>query len=348
MARPEIRFNGFENEWSIKSIGEVTSDVFAGGDTDFSRLKSAGNFPVYANALTDDGVVGYYDDYFRVTAPAVTVTGRGDVGFAKARFENFTPVVRLLVLISQLDPHFLEQSINRAPAMLESTGVPQLTVPQISQYRISVPSTYEQQLIGRQFASLEKISKFSKNRIIKLKSLKQSMLVKMFPQGGASVPEIRFEGFTDNWQRKSLEMMMNLGSGRDYKHLSEGDVPVYGTGGYMCSVNSALSTSEDAVGIGRKGSINSPYLLRAHKNVDLDFLYTVFQTINWTTYDESTGVPSLSKDTIYSVEVYAPSPEEQAAIGSYFRQLDQLIELEEAKLAKLTQLKTAFLSKMFV
>ncbi len=49
----------------------------------------------------------------------------------------------------------------------------------------------------------------------------------------------------------------------DYKHLEEGDIPVYGTGGYMLSVNKALSDDKDAVGIGRKGTIDKPYILRA-------------------------------------------------------------------------------------
>ncbi|MCI6793695.1 MAG: restriction endonuclease subunit S, partial [Mollicutes bacterium] len=57
--------------------------------------------------------------------------------------------------------------------------------------------------------------------------------------------------------------MVDIGSGMDYKHLSEGDIPVYGTGGYMLSVNKALSYDHDAIGIGRKGTIDKPYILKA-------------------------------------------------------------------------------------
>ena len=57
--------------------------------------------------------------------------------------------------------------------------------------------------------------------------------------------------------------VVSVCSGKDYKHLDEGDIPVYGTGGYMLSVSDALSNDSDAVGIGRKGTIDKPYILKA-------------------------------------------------------------------------------------
>jgi type I restriction enzyme S subunit len=74
--------------------------MVAGGDIDKSKLDENGEFPVLANALTNDGIVGYYASEYRIKAPAVTVTGRGDVGHAKARKIDFTPVVRLLSIRS--------------------------------------------------------------------------------------------------------------------------------------------------------------------------------------------------------------------------------------------------------
>lgn len=79
------------------------------------------------------------------------------------------------------------------------------------------------------------------------------------------VPDIRFKGFTDAWEQRKLEKFIEVKSGKNYKHLNEGTVPVYGTGGYMLSVDQALS-DVDAIGIGRKGTINKPYLLRAPLN----------------------------------------------------------------------------------
>ena len=72
------------------------------------------------------------------------------------------------------------------------------------------------------------------------------------------VPDIRFRGFNESWVDADLSQIVDIRSGRDYKHLSYGNIPVYGTGGYMLSVNEALSYNEDAIGIGRKGTIHKP------------------------------------------------------------------------------------------
>ena len=133
-------------------------------------------------------------------------------------------------------------------------------------------------------------------------------------------------------------------SGRDYKHLEAGDIPVYGTGGYMLSVSEALSDDEDAIGIGRKGTIDKPYILKApfwtvdtlfycipKVEYDINFIFDIFQNINWKAMDESTGVPSLSKSIINKVEILSPTLAEQQKIGVYFANLDNLITLHLRK-----------------
>ncbi len=174
------------------------------------------------------------------------------------------------------------------------------------------------------------------------------------------VPEIRFEGFTDDWEQYKMGDIVDVCSGRDYKHLSEGDIPVYGTGGYMLSVNKALSYDRDAIGIGRKGTIDKPYILRApfwtvdtlfyvlpRDYENIDFTFDIFQTIDWRKKDESTGVPSLSKEAINEIEIMIPSSEEQKKIGAYFKQLDNLITLHQHRYEKLKLFKEAMLDKMF-
>ena len=104
-----------------------------------------GRYPVIANALTGDGIVGYYDNQYRISAPAITVTGRGDIGHAKARLVGFTPVVRLLSLKSTHNVFFLENAINTLKVAVESTGVPQLTVPQLGKYVVTFPSQLEEE-----------------------------------------------------------------------------------------------------------------------------------------------------------------------------------------------------------
>lgn len=99
----------------------------------------------------------------------------------------------------------------------------------------------------------------------------------------------------------------------------------------MLSVSEALSDDEDAIGIGRKGTIDNPYILRAPFWNDLNFVYGIFQNINWKAKDESTGVPSLSKATINAVSTMTPDYEEQRLIGEYFSNLDHLITLHHRK-----------------
>jgi type I restriction enzyme S subunit len=150
--------------------------------------------------------------------------------------------------------------------------------------------------------------------------------------------------YTSSWEQRKLGELVDVCSGRDYKHLSEGTIPVYGTGGYMLSVNDALSYDRDAIGIGRKGTIDRPYILKApfwtvdtlfyaipREKVDLNYAFDIFQNIDWKKKDESTGVPSLSKTAINDIDVLAPKHDEQQIIGQFFAAIDNLITLHQRK-----------------
>ena len=165
----------------------------------------------------------------------------------------------------------------------------------------------------------------------------------------SDAPAIRFKGFSDAWEQRKLGELVDVCSGRDYKHLSEGTIPVYGTGGYMLSVNDALSYDRDAIGIGRKGTIDRPYILKApfwtvdtlfyaipREKVDLNYAFDIFQNIDWKKKDESTGVPSLSKTAINDIDVLAPKHDEQQIIGQFFAAIDNLITLHQRKCISFT------------
>jgi len=219
----------------------------------------------------------------------------------------------------------------------------------------------EQNNIGSFFSNVDSLITLHQRKLIKLKNVKKAMLEKMFPKEGSDVPEIRFAGFTDPWIQRKLWEVVDVRGGKDYKNLSEGDIPVYGTGGYMLSVNEALSYKENAIGIGRKGTIDKPYILKApfwtvdtlfyavpRENYDLDFVFDLFQNIDWKKKDESTGVPSLSKTTINEIDVIVPEENEQKVVGAFFARIDNLITLQQRKVEKLKNIKKACLEKMFV
>ena len=155
-------------------------------------------------------------------------------------------------------------------------------------------------------------------------------------------PRCFLGSFDLSWEQRKLGELVDVCSGRDYKHLSEGTIPVYGTGGYMLSVNDALSYDRDAIGIGRKGTIDRPYILKApfwtvdtlfyaipREKVDLNYAFDIFQNIDWKKKDESTGVPSLSKTAINDIDVLAPKHDEQQIIGQFFAAIDNLITLHQ-------------------
>ena len=157
-------------------------------------------------------------------------------------------------------------------------------------------------------------------------------------------PRCFLGSFDFSWEQRKLGKLVDVCSGRDYKHLSEGTIPVYGTGGYMLSVNDALSYDRDAIGIGRKGTIDRPYILKApfwtvdtlfyaipREKVDLNYAFDIFQNIDWKKKDESTGVPSLSKTAINDIDVLAPKHDEQQIIGQFFAAIDNLITLHQRK-----------------
>ena len=178
---PDIRFKGFTDDWEQRKLGDEAIEIVAGGDIDKSKLVDNGKYPVFANALTDEGIVGYYAEDYRIKAPAVTVTGRGDVGRVQARKVNFTPVVRLLSVTTEHDVDFLAEAINQNDIVLEFTGVPQLTVPKLAAYRIFFPSTLdEEKKIGNFFLLIDNLITLHQRKLEKLQQIKKAMLEKMF------------------------------------------------------------------------------------------------------------------------------------------------------------------------
>ncbi len=213
---PQLRFKGFNDAWQHRKIGEVMT-VKAGGGVDKAKLKATGKYPVIANALTNDGIVGYYDDY-QVKAPAVTITGRGALGHAVARLVNFTPIVRLLTARSAtINVNFIANAINQLHIYNESTGVPQLTAVQLKTYTINYPTLAEQQRIGDFLHRLDCAINLQTRKITLLKQLKHGYLQKLFPQNGQTTPQLRFKGFNDEWQSKKLKDIGTTYSGLTVK-----------------------------------------------------------------------------------------------------------------------------------
>ncbi|MBT8855808.1 hypothetical protein BTH53_05470 [Lactobacillus delbrueckii subsp. bulgaricus] len=225
---------------------------------------------------------------------------------------------------------------------------------------LNIPITKSEQLkIGRLLNAVDQTITLHEEKKHQLERLKSALLQKMFADK-SGYPDIRFEGFSDEWEQCKLGDVAKINSGKDYKGLQPGKIPVYGTGGYMLSVNDKLSDI-DAIGIGRKGTIDKPYYLNApfwtvdtlfyvtpRGTVDISFMFPLFKNINWKRYDESTGVPSLSKNTIKKIRVSFPQNNEQVKIGDLFQKITQTITLHDQKLNLLKLVKQSLLQNMFI
>ena len=170
-----------------------------------------------------------------------------------------------------------------------------------------------------------------------------------------NVPNLRFPEFTGEWASYKISDILRIGNGKDYKHLNKGDIPVFGTGGQITSVNECLYDGETTF-IGRKGTINKPFyyngkfwtvdtLFYTHsfKIVEPKFVYCLFQTIYWLRYNEASGVPSLSKDTIEKIKVNIPRIEEQKKISLLLFAIEERIMLQNKIIEKYESLIQAII-----
>ena len=380
MQRPKVRFKGFTDDWEQRKLGEVVerrieqrqqSDeyprlAFASGQgvIPLSERKTNNREQLTKDEFTKKYLVTELDDI--VYNPANVKYGAIDRnkygrGLISPIYVTFT---------TKEIPGFIERIVTshnfqqRALRFEEGTVTKRQSVNPEDLITLDVLVTTkkeEQKKIASFFDDLDNLITFHQRKCEQTKKLKKYMLQKMFPKEGQTVPEIRFEGFTNAWEKHKFSDVIEIGSGMDYKHLEEGNVPVYGTGGYMLSVDKALSDDKDAIGIGRKGTIDKPYILRApfwtvdtlfycipKEDYDLDFTSCLFQNVNWKKKDESTGVPSLSKVIINNVETITPIFDEQKKIGNYFQNLDYLITLHQRKCDELQNIKKFMLQNMFI
>ena len=325
--------------WEQRKLGDIASDMVAGGDIDKDLILAEGQYPVIANALTGDGIVGYYDKEYRVNAPAVTVTGRGDVGHAKARLVNFTPVVRLLSVKSEHDVFFLESAINTLKIVIESTGVPQLTVPQLAKYEVAFP---------RQLDEEEHIGAFFK-QLDHLITLHQRECISFTGRADRLILTANKKRTTSSWEQRKLgDIASDMVAGGDIDKdliLAEGQYPVianaltgdgivgYYDKEYRVNAPAVTVTGRGDVGHAKARLVNfTPVvrLLSVKSEHDVFFLESAINTLKIVI--ESTGVPQLTVPQLAKYEVAFPRQlDEEEHIGAFFKQLDHLITLHQRK-----------------
>ena len=180
-----VAFAGSENKhWETVSLAEIFT-ISAGGDIDRQNssptYSTSYPYPVYANALTNNGLYGYAN-YFKVEGDSITVSGRGEVGHAIARHCKYVPIVRLLSLVPKYedDVDFFAHIINATSTYIESTGVPQLTSPQLGAVKVLRPPIWEQKRISSLLLKIDVKIENEEHLTLYLAKIRSSMLQQLF------------------------------------------------------------------------------------------------------------------------------------------------------------------------
>ena len=229
----------------------------------------------------------------------------------------------------------------------QGTKIYSINSKNFSECYIGIPSKEEQKKIATLLRLIDERI-VTQNKIIdKLQSLIKGIGKQLFMDN-------------QNWRTVKIGELLRIGNGKDYKHLSIGKIPVYGTGGQMLLVNDYLYDGE-SVCIGRKGTIDTPMFLNGKfwtvdtlfytydfKDVLPKFCYYLFLQINWKLYNEGTGVPSLSKSTIENIKVKIPSLEQQQKICSILDCYEHKTNNEEQILELYHSEKQYLLRQMFI
>ena len=180
-----VAFACSENKrWETVRLAEIFT-ISAGGDIDRQNssptYSTSYPYPVYANALTNNGLYGYAN-YFKVEGDSITVSGRGEVGHAIARHCKYVPIVRLLSLVPKYedDVDFFAYMINATSIYIESTGVPQLTSPQLGAVKVLRPPILEQKRISSLLLKIDAKIENEERLTFYLEKIRSSMLQQLF------------------------------------------------------------------------------------------------------------------------------------------------------------------------
>ena len=190
-------------EWRSIRIGDLF-EVTAGGDVDPTRsseVQSASHpYPIFANGLSQEGLYGFCN-YTEHRPTCITVTARGTLGTAIYRDKPFAAIGRLLVLDPKvnMDSRYFTDFINyRVRFAVESTGVPQLTAPQVARYFLPVPPKFEQCAIATVLSDVDDLIGAIEALIAKKRAIKQAVMQQLL------TGRTRLPGFGGKWETRAI------------------------------------------------------------------------------------------------------------------------------------------------
>ena len=406
---PEIRFAGFTDPWEQRKLGDVASSFDYGlnaaateydGQNKYLRItdiddethefsKSDLTTPLADLAMSADYLLKEGDLLFARTGASVGKT------YLYRQFDGMVYFAGFLIrarIGEGADPEFAYQATltdaykKYVAITSQRSGQPGVNAQEYADYQLMLPSKTEQQQIGMTLRSLDDLITLHQRKYDKLVVFKKSMLEKMFPKDGESVPEIRFAGFTDPWEQRKLENLASFGGGHtpsmaDASNYVDGKILwvtsqdvkqhyIENTTTMISEKGAATLTlypSDSIVIVARSGILRHTIPVAklrkpATVNQDIKVIQTVdscdsswllqyFIASNKTLLREygktGTTVESIDFAKMKSTALMVPYIEEQQAIGSFFSRLDNLITLHQRKLELLQNIKKSLLDKMF-
>lgn len=371
---PELRFPEFvkDGEWKREVLGNLLN--FQTGfpfDSQGFNENEIGVRLIKNKDLKSEGKKVFYnkpfDEKYLVNDGDVLIGMDGDFTpsvWQKGKALLNQRVGRIIANVKEQEIfyfYFLSIHLKTIEEKTARTTVKHLSHTDVEKIYEPLPKPTEQQKIASCLSSLDELITANTDKLETLKTYKKGLMQNLFPQEGEKVPKFRFKEFEKDgeWKKKSFDKLFEIGNGRDYKHLNKGEVPVYGTGGYMLSVDEYLYNGESAC-IGRKGTIDKPMFLEgkfwtvdtlfythSFNNCIPKFIFYIFQNIDWKKHNEAGGVPSLSKANIYKIEVFSPNPKEQQKIVDLLSSLDNLIQEQSNKIEQLKSHKRGLMQGLF-
>ena len=222
MNTPKIRFKGFENAWEQRKLGDVTQEFKSGTSLKAEEIDIVGDYPVYGG----NGLRGYtsrynHDDEYALIGRQGALCGNMNYSVGKAYFTEHAVVVKADDNNDTMFLYYLLDTMNLGQYS-DQSAQPGLAVNKLVKLENLFPTKVEQQRIGWYFSDLDNLITLHQRKCDETEQLKKFMLQKMFPKNGEKNPEIRFEGFTDDWEQRKLGELGSLKNGMNFSKEAMG------------------------------------------------------------------------------------------------------------------------------
>lgn len=394
---PKIRFPGFTEPWKQHKLGDyltipekIKAEIKSYNDLMTVKL-NLGGVDIGANRETlDFGSTIYYkrkagqfiygkQNFFNGSMAIVPkrLDGKATSGDVPALDINGINSNYLYIYVSR------EDYWKRKEASASGTGSKRIHEKTLFQFDIDVPSLKEQEVISLFFIKLDNLITLHQHKLEHLKKQKKGLLQKMFPKNGEKVPEIRFPGFTDDWEQRKLEEFVSFFNGLTYtpndvresgtlvlrsSNVKDGEI-VEADNVYVDPnvVNSENVKEGDIIVVVRNGSraligkhaeIKTPMpntvigaFMTGIRSKHSSFVNALLDTScfeNEITMNMGATINQITGYMFSKMKFYIPNEKEQEAIGEFFKQFDNLITLHQRKLEHLQKQKKALLQQMFL